>query len=315
MSYDYYFTASREEYTRAFGNSGITGFKYARKTSALLVSFGVLAIFTALTWVVRKNKYDQIKKHVVFAAVNDLALTSGGNSESIHVRKLCLYYIDKIKTGTSATPGAAAGTPASGKKGKKDKGKQALAPSNASAAVGSEEVKDEAALLSKLSDHFGKFAPPTNHTLPKELDRELQKHCFEHFCGVITEHVYSDFGAGYRKPRVPDDLLPYILSIFFFSSLPKTIYSTARWRYRRHAKMEYDESEVLWLTIDTMGLRWDLLNEDQRKACLERKIWEEGALEKWDFEQNVALYGEKKAKKIREYSQRAENGEDMGGDY
>lgn len=313
MSYDYYFKASPEEYTRAFGNS-VTGFKYAPKSSAVLVVIGALAFCTVIGWFIRKSKYDQIKRHVVLAAVHDLSLTNGGGRESIYVRKLCVEYADKLKDAACANDAAGANnTPSSGKKGKKDKNGSKQAPRPSAGGEAAEEgLEDEAALLTKLSEHFNTFKPSTKHLQAKEYEKELQKYCYEPFCNIIAEHVYSDFGGGFRKPKVPDDLLPYILAVFFFATLPKSIYKNARWHYRRSRKLPYDSDEVLWLTTNTMGLRWDLLNEDQKKNCLERKIWEEGALEKWDFEQEVALYGEKKARKMKEWREKKASGEDMG---
>ena len=69
-------------------------------------------------------------------------------------------------------------------------------------------------------------------------------------------------------------------------------------RYSEFNLSPFDEGEVMWLTKDVMGVRWDLLGEEERKEAFGRELWNEGELEKWDFEQTVKLYGDKKARKL-----------------
>jgi hypothetical protein len=133
------------------------------------------------------------------------------------------------------------------------------------------------------------------------------------FCDLITEHRYQDFGGGFRRPRAPDDLLPYMMVMFLFVNGPRGLYGQARWWWRRRSGLPYDEAEVMTLTLAAMGIRWDLLSEHDKADALGRKLWEEGAIEKWDYEQDVKLYGEKKAKKIKEVKENGDDGYDGGG--
>jgi len=156
---------------------------------------------------------------------------------------------------------------------------------------------------------FDKFKPSSPHLGPREYDKEVSKHCFKKFCEIIVENTYSDFGGGFRKPKAPDDLLPYMIVKFLVTTLPKN----ARWQYRRMVRSPFDEGEVMWLTKDAMGVRWDLLGEEERKEAFGRELWNEGELEKWDFEQTVKLYGDKKARKLREFKEKGGVIEEQGG--
>ncbi len=302
MSFDYYFKASDAQYDSAF-NKGILGFNTAPKSDVVAVLFALVVLMTGGVWVVRRNQYDYIKRHVVMACKEDWSPIQGGGDESIRSRKVVMAAISKLMEALNAN-GATSGTPSKPSKKANKKGKSAQSPT----ASGSADVPEleDAALFAELSKVFAKFNPSHPKLSAKEYSRELERYCVDKFSGIVVEHLYDDFGGGYRKPRAPDDLLPYMVFMALFVNLPKRMTFGARWFYRRHNGMDFDSSEIEYLTKSTLGVRWDILSEAERAEAMELKVWEEGQLEKFEFNCDVRLYGEKKAKKIREFKLRGD---------
>ena len=121
------------------------------------------------------------------------------------------------------------------------------------------------------------------------------------FAKVIVEHEYQDFGNGFRKPKFPDDVFVYFFGIWVFVTLPKVTIFNIKWAFRRAKKLSYNEEEREWLAKTAVGSnRWLLLDDDERKNCVERGVWEKEELDKFNYEQDVKVYGQKKAKIMRD---------------
>ncbi|GMH53720.1 hypothetical protein TrRE_jg7335 [Triparma retinervis] len=121
------------------------------------------------------------------------------------------------------------------------------------------------------------------------------------FAKTIVSHTYDDFGNGFRKPRFPDDVFVYMLGYWLLKTLPSSLAFNARWAARRARKEPYDGEERTWLARAAVGSnRWLLLEEGEREECARRGVWEREELDKFNYEQDVKLYGAKKAKLMRE---------------
>jgi hypothetical protein len=151
------------------------------------VILGAIACLTVLGWFIRRSKYDQIKRHVVLAAVADASMLNGGGVESMAVRKIAMATLARLKAegglGSEGDGGGkGGGKGGSGKKGKKggsSAGRASPVPSSGGGDSETEASLADEALMAQLRAHFGKWTPPHAHMGPKETDKEVQKHCLE----------------------------------------------------------------------------------------------------------------------------------------
>ncbi|GMI09155.1 hypothetical protein TrVE_jg12639 [Triparma verrucosa] len=302
MSYDYYHKAPNSEYDAAFGKSYSVHF--APTSPLSMVIMGIILALSVLSYVLRRNKYDVIKGHVVVAAVNDFSNMEGGGTESIWTRDKCLELM-KVVLGKEAIQEEKANKGKGGKKVKK--GSKADSPKKEN---GEGKEKDAAvdrqdeALVAKLKEASSKADID-----PKKLNKkEITKKYLELFCPIVVEMSYDDFGGGYRKPKVPDDLFAYMFVVFLFVDFPKWVAFWVRFHYRRLKKIEYDDGEIEYFTKKSMRTRWDILTDEDKVAALKRELWIEENLDTWDYEMDVRLYGQKKANLIRKFKKEGSGG-------
>ena len=80
MSYDYYHTASPEEYAAAF----VREYSVIPPLESPVwgVIIGVLSAMSLLSWVIQRQKFERVKRHVYMAAIMDLPAHEGGPKES-----------------------------------------------------------------------------------------------------------------------------------------------------------------------------------------------------------------------------------------
>ena len=92
--------------------------------------------------------------------------------------------------------------------------------------------------------------------------REHKKTSLEIFIPDLCEFLYDDFGGGFRKAKVPDDLFAWMLCLWV-AGLPRKTGSFLTWHWRRYNKVPYDKDEILYLTSSTLGVAFDVLEKEE----------------------------------------------------
>ena len=194
-----------------------------------------------------------------------------------------------------------------GKKGKKNAKTASENPQGDSASTTDEDDVPEA-LMSKLKS----IAPKPPAQGPKNsMYREYQRTCLELFAPVVCDFLYDDFGGGFRKARMPDDLFAWILCVWL-AKLPVRVFKDAKWKWRRLQGVPYDQGEILVLTKAALGISWDLISSDEIKEACEAELWTgQDKLDEWQYKQDVKHFGPKRANMLRKVR---ENGGDMDSD-
>ena len=254
------------------------------------------------------------------AAKHDLSTKDGGTAESQRVRSVALALFQEMNGDKKGEGGGGKDSLGSGKKGKgkKGKGKKANADSPAPAAAGDEG--DETEIPEKLKKELferAKAIPPPRKGPKSAMEREYKKTSLDIFIPDLCEFLYDNFGGGFRKAKVPDDLFAWMLCCWV-AGLPGKLASFLKWHWRRYNKVPYDKDEILHLTKTTLGaIAFDVLGKEEVEEACKARLWEDDEkLAEWQYSQDVRVFGKKRANLMRKVrlGESIDEHED-GGDY
>ena len=242
---------------------------YAPESSVWVIILGLALAGSALSWLIRKGKYDDTAGKVVNQCVS---FPDGGLGEGkilkervIKAMVQCEVHLTNQKKGVD-TP--------------------------------KEDIPED-----KIIKAYSEFQSSVKglSSTSKEFVKERQKALIPVFAEHYVRILWDDFGGGFRKPRFPDDVLAYhlVLSPFY---LAKGFFFYATWYSRRLAKADYSVSEIEYLTIGAVGdLRWVIMLDDEKAKAKGMKLWVSENLENWleNDSENIGGFGKKGGSKKR----------------
>jgi len=133
---------------------------------------------------------------------------------------------------------------------------------------------------------------------PKMTGREKREKEWDELRPICIELVneIDDFGAGFRKPTMMQDLLVLKMVKWPYYLATSTLW-WSKYGLRRLRKVELNEEERVVLTKNAVGeVTWVAVSEEEREKMLTLELWDTENLVPWREEQEMKLAGLSKTK-------------------
>ena len=227
-----YYRDRPQEYHRKYGAGLRT--KFAPQTSAVLIVAVLLTLFSCVTWAMRSSKYDSFIKNNNLvepkAAFRNIPIPDDKPWSEGGRSELVKAVVENI-----------------------------IACSDRSVKPSTGPVPPA------FVSHHDAFKPSSDKLSAQDLAKERRNHCFAFFASRLVRKVYPDFKAGYRVPRLPDDLFAYQLIRFPYDAFVYVAANDDKSKSRRKIG----------------ATKWDVMSEEEQARAIGQQLWIQKNYEAW----------------------------------